>query len=244
MDHASFFVSLTQADTIPTVQNSAVDDSFWAVVSHSGAVGLLTLFLLALFSVVAWGIIVAKWRTLHAAYQESLHFLETFNKVREFELIYQKSDALKSAPLAHIFRAAYVELTRMQKAGESGSEPGGLDSLERAMRRAALSELTRLENLLPFLATTGATAPFIGLFGTVWGIMKAFHDIGKMGSANLSTVAPGISEALIATAAGLVAAIPAVMAYNYFNAKIRVLSAEMENFQADFLNILKRKLSA
>jgi biopolymer transport protein TolQ len=121
-----------------------------------------------------------------------------------------------------------------------GDELSGLDNITRAMKRSHTAEITHLESLVPFLATTGSTAPFIGLFGTVWGIMIAFQDIGKMGSANLATVAPGISEALIATATGLAAAIPAVIAYNYFNSKIKVLDAEMESFTSDFLNIIKR----
>jgi len=117
-----------------------------------------------------------------------------------------------------------------------------VDNLKRALRRAANVELTGLNRALSFLATTGNTTPFIGLFGTVWGIMNAFRGIGLRGSASLAVVAPGISEALIATAAGLAAAIPAVVAYNYFNSKVRVLESEMHNFSADFLNLVEREL--
>ena len=121
-----------------------------------------------------------------------------------------------------------------------GGDEGGLENIERALRRSAIAEQTVLEGLTPLLATVGSSAPFVGLFGTVWGIMDAFRNIGAKGSANLATVAPGIAEALIATAIGLVAAIPAVMAYNYFARKIKVLTNEMDTFHNDFLNLVKR----
>jgi biopolymer transport protein TolQ len=118
----------------------------------------------------------------------------------------------------------------------------GMDNIKRALRRAITTEMTRMTQMVPFLATTGNTAPFIGLFGTVWGIMNSFVGIGKMGSANLAVVAPGISEALVATAAGLAAAIPAVIAFNFFMSKIRVVESELQNFSADFLNIIERDI--
>jgi biopolymer transport protein TolQ len=124
--------------------------------------------------------------------------------------------------------------------GEVSTDLGGIENISRALRRATTSEITRLEKYVTFLATTGATAPFIGLFGTVWGIMTAFKGIGETGSASLAVVAPGIAEALIATAIGLVAAIPAVMGYNHFQHKIKVLIAEMDNFSTEFLNIVQR----
>jgi biopolymer transport protein TolQ len=120
------------------------------------------------------------------------------------------------------------------------TELGGIENVERALKRAATAEVTALEAQIPFLGTTASAAPFVGLFGTVWGIMNAFHDIYRMGNANLATVARPISEALIATAVGLFAAIPAVVAYNYFTSKIRVLDSEMTNFSNDFLNIVRR----
>ena len=123
------------------------------------------------------------------------------------------------------------------------TELGGIENVSRALRRATNSEITRLEKYLTFLATTGSTSPFIGLFGTVWGIMTAFEGIGKTGSASLAVVAPGIAEALIATAIGLVAAIPAVMAYNHFQNKIRVLINEMDSFSTEFLNIVQRNIA-
>jgi len=224
----------------------SMDLSISEMLLHSGPVGAATLLVLAAFSVVSWAVIFSKFRSLRRAQGESVNFLETFWQSKRLDAIYQMSDKLPQSPLAQIFRSGYIELAKLKKQQEAGTgeksmgELGGLENIERSMRRASLAELTQLEALIPFLATTGSTAPFIGLFGTVWGIMKSFQDIGKMGSANLATVAPGISEALIATATGLLAAIPAVIAYNYFTAKIRVLGSEMENFQADFLNIIKR----
>jgi biopolymer transport protein TolQ len=145
-----------------------------------------------------------------------------------------------------VFRAGYVELSKVtaqKKDAEAGGmhdELGGIENVERALKRAAASEVTNLEAQVPFLGTTASAAPFVGLFGTVWGIMRAFHDIYRIGNANLATVARPISEALIATAVGLFAAIPAVVAYNYFVSKIRVLDSEMTNFSNDFLNIVRR----
>jgi biopolymer transport protein TolQ len=145
-----------------------------------------------------------------------------------------------------VFRAGYVELSKVTAAQKKESEDamseqlGGIENVERALKRAAAAEVTHLEATVPFLGTTASAAPFIGLFGTVWGIMRAFHDIYQMGNANLATVAKPISEALIATAFGLAAAIPAVVAYNYFVSRIRVLDSEMTNFSNDFLNIVRR----
>jgi biopolymer transport protein TolQ len=146
-----------------------------------------------------------------------------------------------------MFNEGYGELKKLMEKGEDPEEPdgistdpGGIDNIARALRRATTSEITRLEKYLTFLATTGATAPFIGLFGTVWGIMTAFKGIGETGSASLAVVAPGIAEALIATAIGLAAAIPAVMGYNHFQHKIKVVISEMDSFATEFLNIVQR----
>ncbi len=211
----SFFVSLGQAQAQPS---PPTDISWWELITHSGPIGFGTLLLLATFSVVSWAIIFSKWRSLKRAQSQSVSFLETFWQSKRLDAIFQVADKLPMSPLAQIFRSGYIELAKLKKQQEAGSseksmgELGGLENIERSMRRASLAELTQLEALVPFLATTGSTAPFIGLFGTVWGIMKAFRDIGRMGSANLATVAAGISEALVPTAAGLLAAIPAVMA--------------------------------
>ena len=215
------------------------------VVTHGGPVVMVVLLVLVLASVVSWAIIVWKWRQLRRAQDESVRFLETFWQSKRLDAIYHRAETLGSSPISQVFRAGYVELSKVtaqSKEGEAAMSErlGGLENVERALKRAAVAEVTHLEARVPFLGTTASAAPFVGLFGTVWGIMRAFHDIYQVGSANLATVAKPISEALIATAVGLAAAIPAVVAYNYFIARIRVLDSEMTNFSSDFLNIVKR----
>jgi biopolymer transport protein TolQ len=150
-----------------------------------------------------------------------------------------------------MFRAGYIELSKVKKATAAAQQAGmdtqsmhdrmeGADNVERALQRARTSEQTKLENLLPFLATTGSAAPFVGLFGTVWGIMEAFSAISAAGKADLASVAGPIAEALIATALALASAVPAVVLYNYFQRRLKVLGAEMQNFANDFMNIVKR----
>jgi biopolymer transport protein TolQ len=219
------------------VLKKSVQTGNWVVLSVLG--------FLVIFSLVSWYIIGYKWYFIRKAQNQSIEFLEQFWQSKRLDQIYQSSEHLKASPISMVFRAGYVELSKIKKsqAGETESMAGQLGEMEninRALRRAAASEVTHLESLVPFLATTGSTAPFVGLFGTVWGIMNSFRDIAGAGSASLTTVAPGISEALIATAIGLAAAIPAVIAYNYFLSKIRILSTEMDNFSNDFLNIVKR----
>ena len=224
---------------------------FFALVFDTGIVVGFVLLLLVAFSVASWGIIVYKFLYLRKAHNQSIDFLDLFWKSRRLDQIYEGGENYNHSPIAQVFRAGYIELSRLtRKKGESTekvestsqkfAEVGDLESLQRSLRRAATSQITVLESMVSFLATTGSTAPFVGLFGTVWGIMESFQEIGLAGNASLATVAPGISEALVATAAGLAAAIPAVVGYNYFVQKIKVLDAEMENFSIDFLNIVKR----
>ncbi|MBP6743007.1 MAG: MotA/TolQ/ExbB proton channel family protein [Deltaproteobacteria bacterium] len=216
-------------------------DLFQLVLS-SGGVVLMVLFLLIAFFVVTTFVIGYKGYQLVRASQETDLFLDTFWQTKRLEEAFDRAKVLRRSPVAAMFRAGYLELMRLQKA-ESASERNNeadLENIERSLRRSMIAESTVLESLTPLLATVGSSAPFIGLFGTVWGIMDAFRNIGTKGSANLATVAPGIAEALIATAIGLVAAIPAVMAYNYFARRIKVLSGEMDTFGNDFLNLVKR----
>jgi len=221
--------------------------NYLEIARNSGTVGISVLGILLFASAVCWAIIVRKWLQIRRAQDQSVKFLETFWQSRRLDAIYQAAEALAGSPLSHVFRAGYVELSKVtaqkKEAVESrgmSDELGGIENVERALKRAAASEVTALERQVPFLGTTASAAPFVGLFGTVWGIMNAFHDIYRMGNANLATVARPISEALIATAVGLFAAIPAVVAYNFFVSKIRVLDSEMTNFSNDFLNIVKR----
>jgi biopolymer transport protein TolQ len=220
----------------------ALDTSVWLsdALSHWPASQAAMVLLIA-FSVMSWAIIIYKALALNTARRQSERFLEAFWQAKRLDAIYQQSETLLRSPISQVFRAGYIELARLKKSsGEESMLGGGIENVERALRRAQNSESTALESLTSFLATVGSTAPFIGLFGTVWGVMKAFADIGRLGSANLATVAPGISEALIATAVGLAAAIPAVIAFNFFLSKIKVLESEMDSFSSDFLNIVKR----
>ncbi|HEX9024072.1 MAG TPA: protein TolQ [Geobacteraceae bacterium] len=221
-----------------------------AFFTGTGLVVRIVLVILLYFSVVSWTIIFFKLLQVYRANSESQRFLEFFWKTKRFDLINAQLDRFTNSPLSVMFNEGYGELKRLMEKGERQEEQegistdlGGIDNIARALRRATTSEITRLEKYLTFLATTGATAPFIGLFGTVWGIMAAFKGIGETGSASLAVVAPGIAEALIATAIGLVAAIPAVMGYNHFQHKIKVVIAEMDSFSTEFLNIVHRTFS-
>lgn len=229
--------ALAQAQP-PAVPSGGLN--YWEIVTHSGPVVFLVLLLLSLASVASWAIIVRKSIQLRKARQQSVSFLEAFWQSRRLDAIYQTADTLEDSPVSQVFKAGYVELTKLSKDEKAEKSGEDLENVERALRRASTAEVTHLEANTSFLATIGSAAPFVGLFGTVWGIMRAFHEIYLMGNANLATVAKPISEALIATAVGLFAAIPAVVAYNHFMARVRVLEAEMDNFSIDFLNIIRR----
>jgi biopolymer transport protein TolQ len=231
------------------------------MISNAGSMVQFVMLLLLFFSIMSWAIILIKYRYIRKAFKESAEFTDFFWKSRDLSNAFVKAKQLHGSPLARIFRIGYVELKKMSQAGTppspsrvEGNQPAGsqslslnnrftgTDNIKRALRRAIATEMTRMTQMVPFLATTGNTAPFIGLFGTVWGIMNSFHGIGLKGSANLAVVAPGISEALVATAAGLAAAIPAVIAFNFFMSKIQVVESELQSFSADFLNIVERDI--
>ncbi len=213
----------------------------WDLVIHAGPMVKLVLLLLVLASVFCWAIIISKYYVFRDAKRHTALFLDDFYEGNSWDDLFKKMNLFKSAPLAHVFQAGYTELQKGPKKEEELDQPH-FENVIRALRRAITSETTRLEKTTYFLATTGATAPFVGLFGTVWGIMNSFQGIGATGVANLAVVAPGISEALIATAMGLAAAIPAVVAYNYFQSGLKVFVSEMENFSHDFTNIIKRNM--
>jgi biopolymer transport protein TolQ len=220
-----------------------------AIILGAGIIVKLVLLLLLSFSVVSWGIILFKFFQVQRAKNESERFMDFFWKSKRFDAIASQVDRFANSPLTVLFNEGYSELKKVVETDSKSdgsalsTDLGGVENVSRALRRATNSEITRLEKYLTFLATTGSTSPFIGLFGTVWGIMTAFEGIGKTGSASLAVVAPGIAEALIATAIGLVAAIPAVMAYNHFQHKIRVLINEMDSFTTEFLNIVQRNIA-
>ncbi|MBN2223116.1 MAG: protein TolQ [Deltaproteobacteria bacterium] len=226
---------------------------------QAGPVVKGVIMILVFFSVVSWGIIIYKFFVINAARHESSLFLEVFWTNKRLSILYEEARRYKKSPIAQVFRAGYLEFQRVVSAARLpktrtddmgnptprdaagiSTELLGVESISRVLRRSIMEEVTRLESHLTFLATTGSTCPFIGLFGTVWGIMNAFRGIGIKSSASIGVVASGISEALIATAFGLFAAIPAVVAYNYYLNKIRVLTTEMDNFSSEFTNIVER----
>lgn len=219
------------------------------MVGHAGPMVKFVLLALLALSIGCWCVIALKVRLLRQARKESDQFIDLFRQRKNYAVLYRDVQLLEDSHLAQVFRVGYVELNRMSKSLEARNLQETrvnpevlLENVDRAMQGSIMSESQRFDRFLPLLATTGSTAPFIGLFGTVWGIMSSFQEIGLKGAANLAVVAPGISEALIATAMGLAAAIPAVVAYNHFSNKIGSLESEMSHFAADFLNILKRDL--
>jgi biopolymer transport protein TolQ len=228
--------------TITRPQETIID-----MVTGSGAVVQLVLLLLIGFSVASWAIIFTKRRQVRRAERESERFIDIFWDAKNLTAINTASLDLKESPVAQVFRAGYQELVRITRAKREAApgddmttDLGGVENVSRAMKRAASQEITKLEKSLTFLATTASAAPFVGLFGTVWGIMNAFRGLSVTQSSSIQAVAPGISEALIATAIGLAAAIPAVMAFNHFADRVRVLGSEMDNFASEFLNIAER----
>ncbi|MCI0546477.1 MAG: MotA/TolQ/ExbB proton channel family protein [Candidatus Rokubacteria bacterium] len=220
------------------------------LVWSAGPVAKFVLALLCLFSVVCWALIVEKWWEFRKIHRETMRFLKAFRDGRRHVAAFSAARRHPESPLASIYIAGCQEAVgttgnpeladRALDEADDGLAEDTLESANRAMRRAASAEISRMERYLPFLATTATSAPFIGLFGTVWGVMSAFHGIGAQGSASLAVVAPGISEALVATAAGLGAAIPAVMGYNYFVNRVKQWAAEMDEFILDLLNVFAR----
>ena len=244
-------ITLTTLGSLPGAVSAdgAFGNDIVQMIVGAGLMVKFVLLILFLFSVVSWTIIFMKWRQLRKANEETAVFLETFWETSELHTLYEECDDLIYSPVAHLFRGGYSEfkkMSRSQSNPESTDKDMAMqrmfDNVERILKRTTIDQNNRLESALSFLATTGNTTPFIGLFGTVWGIMESFGEIGLKGSASLAVVAPGISEALIATAAGLFAAIPAVIAFNYFSQKVLVLRAEMETFTSDFLSLVGRHL--
>ncbi len=241
------FMNVAYAQTSASVK---VETGALHAIASASPVVQLTLLALVAMSVVCWAIIFQKRKQFQIIEKSDEEFLDVFWKANSLDEVFEDADKYIDSPVAHCFKSGFKELQRLadsdlaQKlpgsAGEANPKLVGLDNITRALRKSTDLEIANLENKLNFLATTGSTGPFIGLFGTVWGIMGAFHKIGATGMASLAVVAPGISEALIATAIGLAAAIPAVVAYNHFLSKIKKRELELSNFNSDFLNIVKR----
>ena len=212
----------------------AIGSEITGLIDSSGLVAKAVLLVLLVFSVASWAIIFSKAGLFRRARVQSNRFMRTFRKSERLQDVAAVVDQFKPSPLVGVFEGAYDELRK--QAAFSIRMP----ALQRATQIASSEELTHLESRLPWLAITGAVTPFIGLFGTVWGIIDAFHGLGTAGGATLRAVAPGISEALITTAAGLFAAIPAVIAYNIFMQNIREFGARMDDFSLELMNEVER----
>ncbi len=222
------------------------------MILNAGPIGQLVMLILLTFSVVSWSIVIMKARLFHRVSRQSREFLEQFWSSNNLSEANGLVDDYPYCPEAGVFSAGFSELQKINRM-RSRKEPTNvretldmqlatMENLKRAIRKAEAQQITRLGTSLPFLATTGNAAPFIGLFGTVWGIMASFHEIGVRGSASLAVVAPGISEALVATAAGLAVAIPAVVFYNHYSNKLADIDTSIQNFSTDLLNLVERDL--
>jgi biopolymer transport protein TolQ len=228
-----------------------VDVNVIDMLRQEGIVSLIVLAILVLFSVMSWAIILQKMLSYRLIERQTATFLEVFRRSTKFSEVQSVCPTLPASPLVGVFQAGYAELNAQFRAagtpnpGEAAGRPilKSLTAVDRALLRAAAVEVNKLEKRVPFLATIASVAPFIGLFGTVWGILIAFQRIGLTGSTNLATVGPGIASALIATAAGLFAAIPAVMAYNHFTLKVKGFASDLDDFSLEFLNIAERNFT-
>ena len=214
----------------------------WQLLSSTGLVARIVLLILLAFSVLSWAIILQKYRRYRLARRESQEFLQVFRQSKKLSEIRAFCRTLKVSPLPEVFQSGYREIESQAVMTENPGKPRirSLEAVRRALQIGASTELSRLEKWLTWLATTGNVTPFVGLFGTVWGIIDAFHGMGTAGTASLRSVAPGISEALITTAAGLFAAIPAVIAYNIFLQRVREFGTQMDDFSLEFLNMTER----
>jgi biopolymer transport protein TolQ len=251
----SFFLALqAQGEVTP---ESALDGDILGLVSRLTPVSWVVLTILLLFSVTSLGIVLYKFLTFGRSARQSKTFLDVFRRSSKFSEVQAVCPSLAASPLVGMFQAGYAELNLQLRQGATHSAAVGgspaavpgrptlksLTAVDRALLRAASVEVNKLEHGVSFLATTAAITPFIGLFGTVWGIMSAFQGIASVGSTNLGVVAPGIAEALVATAAGLFAAIPAVFFYNLFSRRVKLSSSEMDDFALEFLNIAERNFT-
>jgi biopolymer transport protein TolQ len=225
------------------VQDLNILSLFW----QAGIVVKLVMLLLLSFSGLSWFIVYQKFILFRDLKLESAQYLEFFWNSKNLADAHREAKE-SPCPEAAIFQTGYAELQKLEQAQQTDANKdktlqdrlAGLDNLKRVLSKTSATQSAALESNLSFLATTGSATPFIGLFGTVWGIMVSFNEIGTHGSASLAVVAPGISEALVATAGGLGVAIPAVIFFNYFSNKLGVVENEMDNFSTDFLNLVER----
>lgn len=246
------FVLALQLEGSATSSQAASGD-FVNLVTQASPISQAVLIILLLFSVVAWAIIAAKLAAFRKVDKQTAQFVQVFRTSAKFSDVQSVCASLVQSPLVGMFQAGYAELNaQLRHSTAVPASPGGppprptlksLAAVDRALLRASSAEVNKLEKSVTFLATTASITPFIGLFGTVWGIMSAFSNIGAQGSTDLSVVAPGIAEALIATAAGLFAAIPAVYFYNHLTTRVKIFASEMDDFALEFLNISERNFT-
>lgn len=216
--------------------------SLFTMIAHASLVAQIVLALLVLMSIASWGLMIQKFFALSAANKKAIYGIERFDKATNLREAVQSLGSDPASPLYYIAHQGVMEFNRSRELGNASEVV--VDNVRRALRQGAASEIARLQRSLSFLATTANTAPFIGLFGTVWGIMNSFHSIGLSKSASLATVAPGISEALVATAIGLAVAIPATVGFNMFMGKLSQIDTLLVNFAGYFLNRVQRELNA
>ena len=259
-EHNTLEVLLLTLGTVVAVQASglipdatqAPQTDIVSLIAHAGIAVQIILAILLLFSAVSWGIIIFKKRQLGRASAQTARFLETFRKSSRFSEVSGACASYQASPLVGLFQAGYAELNAQLRGQGAENKPGAaasrptlksLEGVDRALLRATTTELARLEHRISFLATTASITPYIGLFGTVWGIMTSFLGIAQSGQTSLGIVAPGIAEALVATAAGLFAAIPAVFFYNDLTSRVKAFVAVMEDFSMEFLSIAERNFT-
>jgi biopolymer transport protein TolQ len=248
-----YYALALYAQGAPEAGAGQVNTDIISLISHASPFAKAVLAILLIFSAVSWGVIFYKVWQFGRVRRQSSSFLEVFRKSSKFSEVASVCGTLGASPLVGLFQSGYAELNAQLRTGaspEAKPAPGAarptlksLDAVDRALLRATSVEMAKLERRVPFLATTASITPFIGLFGTVWGIMSSFQGIGAAGSSSLGVVAPGIAEALIATAFGLFAAIPAVYFYNHFTQQVKQFSAEMDDFSLEFLNISERNFT-
>ncbi len=231
------------------LQADFMSDGVLGIIRNLGPFALVVLVILAIFSILSWAVIVDRVLLYRKAEKQTGKFLEVFRSSSKFSQVRTASKELETTPLTGVFEAGYGEISAQLEGAAQSAQPTAasrinMEALERSLARAAHEQRRRMARGMLFLATTSSAAPFIGLFGTVWGIMNAFQSIGRFGNANLAVVAPGISAALITTAAGLAAAIPAVIAYNHLLSRVRDLGGDMEDFGLEFLNVVEKSWQA
>jgi biopolymer transport protein TolQ len=245
-----FVLALQPGGDLPPAREAAGD--FSKLIFDASPPVQAVMGLLLLFSVISWGIILYKWWTFRGIEKHSSTFIDVFRKSAKFSEVQAVCPSLALSPLVGMFQAGYAELTAQLRLAQPAASPGtpaprptlkSITALDRALLRASSIEVSKLEKRVTFLATTASITPFIGLFGTVWGIMTAFMNIGAQGSTDLAVVSTPIAEALIATALGLFAAIPAVYFYNHFTYKVKGYASEMDDFALEFLNISERNFT-